>query len=91
MWSVLKRQPRPQYERRGYRRDPIVAPARIVLANGRYYDCTTENLSLSGARLTLPGVNLLPKEFEVVVPERHISRQARLVWRDQDSIGVQFL
>jgi hypothetical protein len=91
MWNVLKRQPRPQYDRRGYRRDPIVASARIVLSNGRGYDCVTENLSLSGAKLTLPGVNLLPKEFEVVVPERHIRRRARLVWRDQVSLGVEFI
>jgi hypothetical protein len=91
MWSAFKSKPQPQYERRGYRRDPIVAPARIVLSNGRYYECTTENLSQSGAKLILPGVNLLPKEFEVVVPERHIQRKARLVWRDQDSIGVQFV
>lgn len=91
MLSVFKRKPAPEYERRGHRRDPIVAPARIIFANGRQIDCVTVNLSRSGAKLTLPGLHLLPQQFELAVPERHIRRTARLVWREGDAIGVTFL
>jgi hypothetical protein len=91
MLSVFKRKPVAEYERRGYRRDPIVAAACIVFANGRRIECVTVNLSRSGAKLALPGLHLLPQEFELLVPERHIRRNVRLVWRDKDAIGVTFL
>jgi hypothetical protein len=91
MLRVFKSKPAPEYERRGHRRDPVVVPALIVFPNGRRIDCLTVNLSRSGAKLDLPGPHLLPEAFELVIPERHIRRNAHLVWRERDTIGVTFL
>lgn len=90
MWGIFKSEKAPQYERRGYRRDPIVAAAKIVFANGRFHACMTENLSSTGARIAIAKGVVLPETFELHVPERNIKRAARVVWRSQASVGLHF-
>jgi hypothetical protein len=90
MWGIFKSEKAPQYERRGYRREPIVAVAKIVLANGRFHPCMTANLSSTGAKISLAKTLFLPETFELHVPERHIRRTARVVWRSQDAVGLHF-
>ncbi|HEY0570401.1 MAG TPA: PilZ domain-containing protein [Enterovirga sp.] len=90
MWGIFKSEKAPQYERRGYRREPIVAAAKIVFANGRSHSCVTANLSSTGAKVGIGKTVVLPESFELHVPDRNVRRKARVVWRSEDAVGLHF-
>ncbi|HEY1735659.1 MAG TPA: PilZ domain-containing protein [Methylovirgula sp.] len=54
-------------------------------------DCIVKNISATGARVALNDTLAVPTEFDIYIPQRGCSHHARLVWRDRDSIGVDFL
>ncbi|MFZ0559507.1 MAG: PilZ domain-containing protein [Methylovirgula sp.] len=54
-------------------------------------DCIIKNISPNGARIALNDALAVPTEFELYIPQRGRSHQARLVWRDKDAIGVDFI
>jgi hypothetical protein len=78
-------------ERRRAHRLPMQVPATIVVSRQKSLPCQTVNISTSGAKLDLPRDRMLPSEFEVVIPSRQLRRRARLVWRSEDTLGIQFL
>lgn len=78
-------------ERRRAERVPVRLPATIVLSKHKSLPCRTVNVSASGAKLEVPRDRMLPSEFEVLVPARKLRRRARLVWRSEDTLGVQFV
>lgn len=78
-------------ERRREARVPVRVAATIVLSSNRSVPCQTVDVSTSGARLDLPRDRILPSEFEVVIPARKIRRRAKLVWRAEDTLGIQFV
>jgi hypothetical protein len=53
--------------------------------------CTVNQLSDVGARINIAGTFSLPDTFEIVIPQRGISRRAKLVWRRDDLAGIDFL
>ncbi len=53
-------------------------------------DCIIKNISATGARVALNDTLAVPTEFEIYIPQRGCSHHARLVWRDRDSIGIDF-
>ena len=53
--------------------------------------CTVNQLSDVGARINIAGTFSLPDTFEIVIPQRGISRRAKLVWRRDDQAGVDFV
>jgi hypothetical protein len=53
-------------------------------------DCIIKNISPSGAKIALSDLLAVPTEFEVYIPQKGRSHRARLVWRDKESIGVEF-
>lgn len=67
----------------------IRAAAEIRL-DRKVLSCHTLNVSSGGAKLELSRSTILPSEFEVAIPSRKIRRRARLVWRCDDTVGVQF-
>jgi PilZ domain len=54
-------------------------------------DCLVRNLSQNGARLIFSDHVLIPDEFDLMIPHKGDSRRARIVWRYQAYVGVQFL
>ena len=78
-------------DRRRAERVPMRVPATIVLSNQKSLPCHTINVSMSGAKLDIPRDRMLPPEFDLVIPARNLRRRAKLVWRSDDSVGVQFL
>ncbi len=54
-------------------------------------DCIIKNISPTGARIALSDTLTVPTEFEIYIPQRGRSHHARLVWRDKDAIGVDFI
>ena len=78
-------------ERRRAERLPMRVPASIVLSTQKSLSCQTIDISTSGAKLDLPRDRMLPSEFDLVIPARKLRRRARLVWRNEETLGVQFL
>jgi hypothetical protein len=54
-------------------------------------DCIIKNISATGARIALNDTLAVPTEFDIYIPQRGCSHHARLIWRDKDSIGIDFL
>jgi PilZ domain len=66
--------------------------ARIIFNNRMStIDCIIKNFSPTGAKIALNDTLAVPTEFEVEVPQKGRSFHARLVWRDKEAIGVEFL
>lgn len=54
-------------------------------------NCLVRDLSCDGARLVFSKHALIPDEFDLMMPLKGDSRRARIVWRYQTNVGVQFL
>lgn len=54
-------------------------------------NCLVRNLSCDGARLLFSDHVFIPDEFDLMIPLKGDSRRARIVWRYQANVGVQFL
>lgn len=54
-------------------------------------DCIVKNISATGARVALDETLAVPTEFDIYIPQHRRSHHARLVWRDRESIGVDFI
>jgi hypothetical protein len=54
-------------------------------------DCVIKNISKTGAKLALNNTLSIPSEFDIYVPQKSHTYRARLVWRDKDAMGVEFL
>ena len=78
-------------ERRRAERVHVHAAAEIVLSVERTLTCIAVNISASGAMLKLPRPALLPGTFEIRVPSRKLRRNARIVWREGEQVGVHFI
>jgi hypothetical protein len=53
-------------------------------------ECIIKNYSSAGAKIALSDTLTVPTEFDLFIPAKQRSHHARLVWRDKDSIGVNF-
>ena len=66
--------------------------ARISYGDGAIStECTVSQLSDVGARLTLASTIALPDLFDIAIPQRGISCRAKLVWRNDDQVGIDLL
>ena len=54
-------------------------------------DCTVNQLSDAGARLSITSSFALPEIFEIAIPQRGISRRVKLIWRKDDLVGLELL
>jgi hypothetical protein len=66
--------------------------ARIIFNNRMStIDCIIKNFSPTGAKIALNETLAVPTEFEIDVPQKGRGYHARLVWRDKEAIGVEFI
>jgi hypothetical protein len=66
--------------------------ARVSYGDGAISSaCTVNQLSDDGARLNIASSFALPDTFEIAIPQRGISCRARLVWRKDNQVGIDFL
>lgn len=67
-------------------------PAKLTFNSGTtVFDCLVKNISSDGARLQIDEHIGVPVEFQMSVPSRSATYQARVVWRGRDAMGVMFL
>jgi len=65
--------------------------AKIIFNNRMsIIDCVVKNISSSGAKLALASSLAVPGEFELHVPQKGFTCNARKVWQDNEGIGVEF-
>jgi hypothetical protein len=66
--------------------------ARISYGDGAIStECTVNQLSDVGARINVASSVVLPDMFEIAIPQKGISCRAKLIWRKDDQVGVDFL
>jgi hypothetical protein len=79
------------HPRRSPRTRSLIA-ARIIYNKGAStLDCVIRNISEEGAKLQLSGGAAIPIEFSLLIIEKDVTRQARIIWRRGEEIGVEFL
>jgi hypothetical protein len=54
-------------------------------------DCLVRNMSLDGARLIFAGTATIPTKFDTVIRREGRYRPARVIWREETAVGVQYL
>jgi hypothetical protein len=55
-------------------------------------ECTIDEASMGGARLTLRSVLNIPESFELrLTKTAQTAKQCRVVWREHNVVGVEFL
>ena len=65
--------------------------ARIEINDGRStVDCLIRDVSETGAKLIISAPVPLPDGFELIIPQRGITRRVRVAWRRATEIGVRF-
>ena len=66
--------------------------ARITFNNGNTtVDCTVRNISATGAKIELSSAVAVPTEFDLDVPQKGRVFRARMMWRDTEYAGIQFI
>jgi len=77
--------------KRGSPRHPVLKSGKIVFAGGSIsVDCTIRNLSETGSRLQIPTTVAIPDRFTLVDAHGGTRREATVVWRKGDQMGVRF-
>jgi PilZ domain len=78
-------------ERRRSQRVRTLRAGRIVINNRRsVLDCMVRNLSPAGACLIVPSIVGIPPTFELLIEGERAPRPCKLIWHDQNRIGIEF-
>ena len=65
--------------------------ARIMFNNGQAtLDCLIRDVSETGAKLTVSALIPLPDRFDLIIPQKGVTRRVRVAWRRATEIGVRF-
>jgi PilZ domain len=70
-------------------RHRVNKPAKIEYG-GDKVACTIRDISVTGAALEISGIDRIPAEFTLIVPEDRLKLPCRVVWRREFRIGVTF-
>lgn len=87
--SVSIMQPR-QERRQSLRQRALLAGVLVEPNKSSTWSCTIRNISEGGARLGIADANWVPLAFGIEIAARDMVRQAEVVWRTPDTIGVKF-
>ena len=63
----------------------------IFNKNASTIDCVVKNIASAGARLQIADGIALPTEFDLSIPHKGRIYRARIVWRDDGVVGVEFI
>jgi len=75
-----------------------IAPRSRVLKDGKIVtgilqsviDCCVRDISATGARLKCVHAATVPNEFKLIMPGDNMMRDARVVWRREELLGIVF-
>ncbi|MBI2719137.1 MAG: PilZ domain-containing protein [Rhizobiales bacterium] len=78
-------------DKRSARRMRVLKDGKIVTMNNRsVIDCAVRDLSETGARLRCQDQAAVPNEFRLLLPHDKTIRDAKVVWRRDDHVGIAF-
>jgi PilZ domain len=73
------------------KRQKVLKSAKIIFnRNQSVVDCTVRDLSATGAKLLSVNPALVPDEMRILMLQDNTIRDARVVWRKADMLGVHF-
>src|SRR4051812_46861296 len=76
---------------RGAPRMRTLIAAKISFNNGQStLDCLIRNLSDTGAKLIVSAAIALPDGFDLLIPQKSVTRRVRIVWWRGEAMGVRF-
>ncbi len=76
---------------RGAQRARVLKGAKIVSLNHwTLFDCTVRDMSETGAKLQCADPLSVPNVFRFLLPAEHSIRDARVVWRRDGMLGIEF-
>ncbi len=70
-------------------RRPVLESATIEFDRSAF-SCAVRNLSEAGAALDVPSSAGIPDEFQLVIQAIQVTRNCRVIWRQEKRIGVAF-
>jgi PilZ domain len=69
----------------------MLRAGKIVFNNkSSVIDCMVRNLSRTGACLLVPNVIGVPTTFELLIEGEGASRPCKMIWNNQNRIGIEF-
>ena len=77
-------------ERRAVERTRIDEAGLIAVDEHTSIPCLVYDVSLGGARLTLPNADVVPATFVLDAPCLARARVCEVMWRSEECIGAQF-
>lgn len=78
-------------ENRVAQRSRVLKAGKIVTGNFQsIIDCCVRDISTTGARIKCPNAAAVPDEFRLMMPGDNTIRDARVVWRREELLGVVF-
>jgi hypothetical protein len=77
-------------ERRGAPRTNVQWAARLSFA-GKSVECTLRNISDTGAAVSVAGAKKIPDRVILIIAGKPGQKQAEVVWRTADSLGLRFV
>jgi PilZ domain len=73
------------------KRQRVLKGAKLVsMSNGSVTDCTIRDMSETGARIICGDQMAVANEFRIYIPSENAMRNARVVWRRGELIGIEF-
>ncbi|MGD0720443.1 MAG: PilZ domain-containing protein [Roseiarcus sp.] len=70
----------------------VVLQARASYSDGAIStQCTVNELSDVGARINIATSFSLPETFDINIPQRNLTRRAKLLWRTGNQAGLEFI
>ena len=66
--------------------------AKILFNNqNTSFDCIVRNISQTGAKIEVSNTISVPTHFDLEIPQKGRTYRARIVWRDAEAMGVEFI
>lgn len=80
-------------EKRKNHRQTLKYPAKLDFGDGTpFVSCILTDVSASGARFVVECPDNIPENFSLLLaPEHSALRRCKVVWREANQIGVEFL
>lgn len=76
--------------RRHPRRRTLLSGKLVFDGGARSFDCVIRDMSASGARVQLPGPEILPRTLWLIEMRAGLAHQCRVSWRQGRETGLQF-
>ncbi len=72
------------------RRRTLLSGKLVFEAGARSIDCLIRDMSESGAKIRLPGPELLPSQLWLIEMSGGVAHQCHITWRHQQELGLEF-